>query len=127
MNTTWSRWTHCTRRQWVCVLWTGAEGACAGSSGGDGVGARDGVREGGHVRDVVGLGVLGADGGDAGVAGFAGFGERVVAGVEVLTFLEIIGLARRYYRHGDVEGLSRHIPSACFAGCLFCLAAYHRV
>ena len=47
---------------------------------------------------VVGFGVLGADGGDTGVGGFAGFGESIVAGIEVLAFLRVLGsetVARR--------------------------------
>lgn len=47
----------------------------------DGAGQGSGVWRGGggEVRDVFGLGVLGADGGYARVGGFAGFGEGVVA------------------------------------------------
>ena len=45
------------------------------------------LSEGGHVRDGVCGGVLGADVGHARVGSFAGFGESVVARVEVFAFL----------------------------------------
>jgi hypothetical protein len=57
---------------------------------GDAVATRDGVGQGGHVRDVFSVRVLGADGGHACVGGFACFGEGIVAGVEVLAFLESV-------------------------------------
>ena len=47
------------------------------------------MSERGHVRDVVGFGVLGTDRGDAIVGGFAGFGHSIVAGVKVLALLEM--------------------------------------
>ena len=42
----------------------------------------------GHVRDLLGVGVLAADLGDASVRGLAGLGEGVVAAVEVLALLQ---------------------------------------
>lgn len=41
----------------------------------------------GHVRDLLGVGVLAADLGDASVGSFAGLGEGIVAAVEVLALL----------------------------------------
>lgn len=49
----------------------------------------------GRVRNVFGERVLGTDVGYADVGSFAGFGESIVAGVEVLAFLE----ARNKYQH----------------------------
>ena len=42
----------------------------------------------GHVRDLLGVGVLAADLGDASVGSFAGLGEGIVAAVEVLALLQ---------------------------------------
>jgi hypothetical protein len=44
-----------------------------------------------QVRDVFGEGMLGADAAGVDGAGFAGLGQRVVARVEVLALLEVLG------------------------------------
>jgi hypothetical protein len=46
---------------------------------------------GGEVGDVLGEGVLGTDAACIDGAGFTGFGEGIVAGIEVLAFLEVFG------------------------------------
>ena len=52
---------------------------------------RRGADGGRQVRDVLGDGVLGADGARVDAVGLAGFGEGVVAAVEVLALLEVLG------------------------------------
>jgi hypothetical protein len=75
-----------------------------------------------HVRNVIGLRVLGSYGGDARVGGFAGFGESIVARVEVFSFLGPRILAKLVRLDVGV-----HVPSTCSGGDPSCWEACHTV
>lgn len=77
----------------------------------------------GHVRDLLGVGVLAADLGDAGVAGLAGFGEGVVAAVEVLALLRcVVSLVRG----GSGRGGQLTLSLFCSRSFLFGSLPYRR-
>ena len=77
----------------------------------------------GHVRDLLGVGVLAADLGDASVESLAGLGEGIVAAVEVLALLRcVVSLVRG----GSGRGGQLTLSLFCSRSFLFGSLPYRR-